>query len=144
MVITASIVPQTRGPAKAYFELYPAETKKSPHSRGVFTFSNYFSRPEPGPLGVNVDPLGEGLGASVFPDGFMVLFGLELTEPLEPTATVEPVVLPFMDESAVEPLADGPPVVELPPAPAAPPVCASASVLESANAEANAIVVSFI
>jgi hypothetical protein len=31
--------------------------------------------PEPGPVGVKVDPLGEPLGASVFPDGFVAVLG---------------------------------------------------------------------
>jgi hypothetical protein len=85
-------------------------------------------------VGASVDPLGEALGPRVFPDGLWVLFG-ELTEAL-------PVVLPFVDEPVVEP-----PAVELPPAlplDEAPPACASAKVLDSANAVANAIMVSFM
>ena len=103
-------------------------------------------RPEPGPLGVKVDPLGEGFGPSVLPDGFMVLFGLVPTEPVVPEPVALPVALPFMDEPTVDPPAEVPPAVEPPPAPAAPPVplCASANVLESANAVASAIVLSFI
>jgi hypothetical protein len=66
-----------------------------------------------------------------------VLFGAVLEAP------PVPVVLPFIDEPAVEPLAAEP--VELPPAPAvAPPAWANAKVLESANAVANAIVLSFM
>ena len=33
----------------------------------------YLRSPEPGPVGVNVDPLGEALGARVFPEGFPTL-----------------------------------------------------------------------
>ncbi len=97
--------------------------------------------PEPGPVGVKVEPLGEPLGDSVLPDGFVVVFG-----PVERPAVVEPgalpVVLPLTDEPAVEPVAAEPPAAE--PAPAAPPLWANANVLERANAPANAIVVSFI
>jgi hypothetical protein len=92
-----------------------------------------------------VDPLGEPLGASVLPDGFIVL--------------LEPVVLPT--DGAGELLTEDPPTdeplpevpaaeepAEVPPAvppPAAPPLLwASAKVLESASAPANAIVVSFM
>ena len=98
-------------------------------------------RPDPEPEGASVDPLGEAFGPRVFPDGLWVLFGA-VTE-----APELPVVLPFIDEPVVEPLAAEPPAAELPPAllPAvAPPACASAKVLESANAVANAIVVSFM
>jgi hypothetical protein len=66
-----------------------------------------------------------------------VLFGAVVEAP------PVPVVLPFEDEPGVEPLAAEPPDVELAPA-VAPPACASAKVLESANAVANAIVVSFM
>jgi hypothetical protein len=120
--------------------------KKAPRKCGALSFSTYLPRPEPGPLGVRVDPLGEGFGASVFPDGFMVLFGLVPTEPVEPTEpAARPVVLPFMDEPTVDPLAAVPPAAELPPAaPPALPLCASANVLESANAVASAIVLSFM
>jgi hypothetical protein len=96
--------------------------------------------PEPGPVGVKVDPLGEPLGASVFPDGFVVVLGA-LVVPARPT--VEPggfaIPFPFTDEPVVEP-----PVLE--PAPDVPPLllCASANVLESASAPANAIVMSFM
>jgi hypothetical protein len=104
----------------------------------------YLLRPEPGPVGVNVDPLGEPLGASVFPDGFMVV----LEPPLAPLVrpTVEPggllIEFPVADEPALG-------ATELPapdvPLPAAPPLLwASAKVLESASAPANAIVESFM
>jgi hypothetical protein len=104
-------------------------------------------RPEPGPLGVNVEPLGEPLGASVFPDGFMVLLEPPLAPPVRPT--VEPGGLampgPFTDEPVLG--ATELPVPDVPPAvpPALPPLlCASAKVLESASAPANAIVMSFM
>jgi hypothetical protein len=96
--------------------------------------------PEPGPVGVNVDPLGEPLGASVFPDGFALLGPIrpEVVEPVELPA-VPPVVFPFIVEPVVVPPVAEPPV-ELPPA-VPPLLCASANVLESASAPANAIVV---
>jgi hypothetical protein len=92
--------------------------------------------PEPGPVGVNVEPLGEAFGPSVLPEGLAVLFGALMAPP----APELPVVVPFVEEPVVVPLA--PPAVELPPA--EPPLCASAKVLESAKAVASAIVVSFI
>lgn len=53
----------------------------------------YRLRPEPGPVGARVDPLGEGPGASEFPDGFMVLFAGLLTAPVRlPVPAVLPVV----------------------------------------------------
>jgi hypothetical protein len=104
--------------------------------------ASYLLVPEPGPVGVNVEPLGEEFGPSVLPDGLAVLFGL-VTAPLAPEL---PVVVPLIEEPVVVPLAAEPPAVELPPAepPEEPPLCASANVLESAKAVASAIVVSFI
>jgi hypothetical protein len=98
--------------------------------------------PEPGPVGVNVEPLGEEFGPSVLPEGLAVLFGY-VTAPPVPEL---PVVVPFIEEPVVVPLAAEPPAVELPPAepPEDPPLCASANVLESAKAVASAIVLSFI
>jgi hypothetical protein len=98
--------------------------------------------PEPGPVGANVEPLGEEFGPSVLPEGLIVSFGL-LTAPPVPEL---PVVVPLIEEPVVVPLAAEPPAAELPPVepPEDPPPCASASVLESARAVANAIVVSFI
>jgi hypothetical protein len=98
--------------------------------------------PEPGPVGVNVEPLGEEFGPSVLPEGLAVLLGF-VTAPPAPEL---PVVVPFVDEPVVVPLAAEPPAVELPPAEPLeePPLCASANVLESAKAVASAIVVSFI
>jgi hypothetical protein len=89
----------------------------------------YLRSPEPGPVGVNVDPLGERLGMSVFPEAFLPLLGA-----VEP---VVPVTLPvgFTDEPVVAPLV---PVV------GTPVLCASANVLESAKVVASAIVVSFM
>jgi hypothetical protein len=102
----------------------------------------YLLVPEPGPVGVNVEPLGEEFGPSVLPEGLAVLFGL-VTAPPAPEL---PVVVPFLEEPVVVPLAAEPPAVELPPAEPLeePPLCASANVLESAKAVASAIVVSFI
>jgi hypothetical protein len=111
--------------------------KKSPAFSRDFFF--YLLRPEPEPVGVIVDPLGEALGPRVFPDGLWVLFG-EVTE-----APAFPVVVPFDVEPVALPVAAEP--AEVPPAAPldeAPPACASAKVLESANAAANAIVVSFM
>jgi hypothetical protein len=107
----------------------------------------YRLRPEPGPVGVNVDPLGEPEGASVFPDGFVVVLGpvrALLARPVvDPGGCV--IELLFTDEPGVAPVAAEPPVPELPPD--IPPLlllCASATVLESASAPANAIVMSFM
>jgi hypothetical protein len=97
--------------------------------------------PEPGPVGVNVEPLGEAFGPSVLPEGLAVLFGF-VTAPPVPEL---PVVVRFIEEPLVVPLAVEPPAVELPPAePPEDPLCANANVLESAKAVASAIVVSFI
>jgi len=56
---------------------------------------------------------------------------------------VLPVVVPFVDESVVVPLAASPPAAELPPAEPVP-LCASANEPVSANVAANAIVASFM
>jgi len=103
-----------------------AASKKAPRRAGL---SFYLRSPEPGPVGVNVDPLGERLGMRVFPEAFLALLGA-----VEP---VVPVTLPmvFTDEPVPVPLI---PVV------GTPVVCASANVLESAKVVASAIVVSFI
>jgi hypothetical protein len=100
-------------------------------------FLFYLLRPEPEPVGVNVEPLGEALGPRVFPDGLWVLFG-EVT-----VVPALPVVVPFIDEPVALPVAAEPPAAGLPPA-VAPPACASAKVPESANAVANAIVLIFM
>lgn len=99
----------------------------------------YLLVPAPGPVGVKVDPLGEAFGPSVLPDGLMVLLPA-------PPAPGLPVVLPFVEEPVVVPLAAEPPAAEPPPAepPEDPPLCASANVLESAKAVASAIVRNFI
>jgi hypothetical protein len=100
-------------------------------------------RPDPGPVGVTVDPLGEPLGASVFPDGFMVVLEPPVVPLVRPT--VEPggllIEFPVADEPVLG--ATELPAPEVPP-PAPPLLCASANVLESASAPANAIVVSFM
>jgi hypothetical protein len=101
--------------------------------------------PEPGPVGVRVDPLGEPLGASVLPEGLVVVFG-PVRVP-EDIPVVEPggfpTELPPMDEPVLEPVEE-PPTLE--PAPDVPPplVWANAIVLESAKAPASAMVVSFM
>jgi hypothetical protein len=92
-------------------------------------------------VGVNVDPLGEPLGISVFPEAFLGPLGA--IEPVAPDPVVfidEPVVVPLV------PLVGTPvPVVgPLIPVAGTPVVCASANVLESAKAVASAIVVSFM
>jgi hypothetical protein len=124
--------------------------KKAPHQGRAFCSSlvrHYRLRPEPGPVGVNVDPLGEPDGASVFPDGFVVVLGPVRVPPAIPV--VEPgrfaIELPFTEPGA-PPVAAEPPTLEpAPDIPAPPPLlCASANVLESASAPANAIVISFI
>jgi hypothetical protein len=83
------------------------------------------------------------LGASVFPDGFIVLLGFCVVVPVvlpDPIPVVPRVMVPVP-----LPLIDAPPVVELPAElPVAPPDCASANVEDSANAVARAIVVSFM
>ncbi len=47
--------------------LFKNGSKKAPETSGTFLF--YLARPEPGPLGANVEPLGEALGPRVFADG---------------------------------------------------------------------------
>jgi hypothetical protein len=112
---------------------------------GEITWRDYLARPEPEPVGVKVDPLGEPLGASVLPEGFMVLLG-PVAIPLVAEPVVPPVRAP-VDEPVLVPME--PPLMEEPPPetpPAEPPplVCAIANVLVSASAPANAIVVSFM
>jgi hypothetical protein len=102
------------------------------------------ARPEPEPVGVKVDPLGEPLGASVLPEGFMVLLG-PVAIPLVAEPVVPPVRAPPVDVVPMEPpLVEGLPPPETPPADPPPLVCAIANVLVSASAPANAIVVSFM
>jgi hypothetical protein len=97
-------------------------------------------------VGVNVDPLGEVLMAG-FPDGFRPLFApaaaLPALLPVPPVVEVPVVVVPFMEEPVVVPLAADPPAAELPPA--APLLLwANANVLLSARAAANPIVTSLM
>jgi hypothetical protein len=102
------------------------------------------ARPEPEPVGVKVDPLGEPLGASVLPEGFMVLLG-PVAIPLVAEPVVPPVRAPPVDVVPMEPpLVEGLPPPETPPADPPPLVCAIANVLVSASALANAIVLSFM
>ena len=94
--------------------------------------------PEPGPVGVSVEPLGEAFGPSVLPEGLAVLFGY----PMVPLVPELPVVPPTEEPVVVPPAAEPP---ALPPAePPEDPLCANANVPESAKAVASAIVVSFI
>jgi hypothetical protein len=100
--------------------------EKAPRKCGAFSF--YLRSPEPGPVGVNVDPLGEPLGARVFPEAFPALGvgpeGLELLK--VGTWFVEPT-----DGATDDPLPESP-------------ACASANVLERAKAVASTIVLSFM
>jgi hypothetical protein len=121
--------------------------KKSAQKARAIAALFYFFVPEPGPVGVRVEPLGEEFGPSVLPDGLTVLFGL---------APAPPVVLPSMELPVVVELPAVPPAVELPPAVPAelppaepppappPPPCASAKVELRARTEASATVVSFM
>ena len=100
-------------------------------------------RPEPGPVGASVDPLGEVPAPTVLPDGFLVVVGPVAAERAAfPVPAALPVV-PFIDEPVVPPVVALPPVAE--PAPDEPPLlCASANVLVSARAVASAIVEIFM
>ncbi len=92
---------------------------------GLSPSAAHFTRPEPGPVGVNVDPLGEGPAPIVLPDGFMVLLlGAEAGAP----AALPVVVPPAVELPLAEPLL----------------LCADANALDSANANANATVVIFM
>jgi hypothetical protein len=117
------------------------ERRKKPRfSRG---FLSYRPVPEPGPVGVTVEPLGEEPAPIVLPDGFVV----------DPAPLAEPAVLPVelpapLIVVPLEPPVPAPALLPLDPAaeppaapPAPPPACASANVLERAKAVANAIVV---
>src|SRR5471030_2296162 len=87
----------------------------------------YLPTPEPGPVGVSVDPLGEELGASVLPEGFVglgvVTAGLVVAEPV-----ARPVLVPVVAAPLMDPAGGGLPM------PLVPLLldCASTSVLESA------------
>jgi hypothetical protein len=109
-------------------------------SESVLRALSYLLVPEPAPVGVMVEPLGDAFGLRSLPLG---LRGLVLFIPAEPD--VPPVVLPFIDEPLVLPLAEEPPAALPPPAPdPEPPACASANVLDNANAAASAIVLIFM
>jgi len=58
-------------PCRARVDSARSNQEKAPHSRGFL--ATYLLRPEPGPVGVNVEPLGEGLAPTVLPDGFVEL-----------------------------------------------------------------------
>jgi hypothetical protein len=136
---------------------WPLRTEKKPRTRRGLSLNDdvsaYRFTPDPGPVGLSVEPLGEPLGASVLPDGFAVPSEMPLLMPVampvvEPGGfavstpfVTEPVVVPVVPEPvAAEPVAE-PPAAVLPPAL---PLCARANVPESASAPANAIVVSFM
>jgi hypothetical protein len=99
----------------------------------------YLLKPDPGPVGVNVDPLGDAFGPMVLPDGFLAVSGPVVLLPLMPVVVLGVLFI-------VEPALEFPPPAPAPapPAPAPPPACASANVLESANAQASTIVLSFM
>jgi hypothetical protein len=121
------------------------DIRKPRISRGFLyiLYIAYLLRPEPGPVGASVDPLGEAPAPMVFPDGFLVVFGPVTDERAAPPVPVVLPVVPLIDEPVVEPLAAAPPAAE--PAPDEPPLlCASANVLESARAVASAIVEIFM
>jgi hypothetical protein len=101
----------------------------------------YFATPEPGPVGAKVDPLGDELGASVLPEGFV---GLGVATPGLVAPVALPVVVPVVEEPVAAPLMD--PAGGAAPAPLVPLLllCARASVLVSASAPANVSVTSFM
>jgi hypothetical protein len=99
---------------------------------------------------VSVDPLGEELGPTVLPDGFMLVLEpfaepavlpVELPLPLM-VLPLDPVVPPPTLPPLIPAAPPADPPAEPPPAP--PPACAFAKVLESTKAEARAIVLSFM
>lgn len=101
---------------------------------------DYRLSPEPGPVGVSVDPLGEAPAPRVLPDGFLTL-AEPVAEPdvapvpTRPVVLAEPVVVPVAGLLTPAPT-DAPPDVLL--------LCANANVLDSANAVARAMVWSFM
>jgi hypothetical protein len=100
--------------------------------------------PEPGPVGVSVDPLGEEPAPMVLPDGFVVVEPVAVErDAFEPVVVLPevPMPVPLTDEPALAPPA-APPEAEPPAEP--PPLCASAKVLVSARAVASAIVEIFM
>jgi hypothetical protein len=82
----------------------------------------------------------------LLPDGLYWLFAPAAALPallFTPPVVELPVVVLFVDEPVVVPLAADPPALELPPA-EPPPLCAIANVLVSASAVANPIVTSLM
>jgi hypothetical protein len=102
--------------------------------------------PEPGPVGVSVDPLGEEPAPMLLPEGFVVVVEPGAVERDAPEPVVVPEVPmpdPLTDEPVLAPPVAAPPAPpEAPPAP--PPLCASAKVLVSARAVASTIVETFM
>lgn len=76
-VVTHALLKRRKGradgksPAGPEADSARSNQEKAPHLRGFL--ATYLLRPDPGPVGVNVDPLGEGLAPTVLPDGFMEL-----------------------------------------------------------------------
>ncbi|XSC46104.1 hypothetical protein ACF1BQ_009255 [Bradyrhizobium sp. RDT10] len=129
---------------------------KSPAKRAFYYLPDcpscqilYLPGVEPGAVGVNVEPLGEGL-RSVFPDGFAALFRPAVALPALLVTPVSaglpvalPVVVPPVEDPVVAPLVAAPPVAELPPV--EPPLdCANANVFVKTSAVANVKVAGFI
>jgi hypothetical protein len=118
--------------------------KKSPACLRAFS---YLLTPEPGPVGVNVEPLGEVPGPIVLPEGFILLLG-PLAEPgvvpevLPLPLMVLPLPLPVVPLEVLAPAVPPPPAAPPPPPPPAP--CASANAGASAIPVASITVVSFI
>ena len=105
--------------------------RRKPRLCGLSASAGHFTRPEPGPVGANVDPLGEGLAPIVLPDGFMVLLGAD------GELAALPVAAPLVDELGELAAVELPLAVPLL-------LCANANVMDSANAHANATVVIFM
>jgi hypothetical protein len=122
--------------------------KESPAARGAFSREDrlaYLLIPEPGPVGVSVDPLGDEPAPMVLPDGFVVVVepGAVERDAPEPVVVLPevPMPVPLTEEPVLAPPA-APPEAEPPAEP--PPLCASAKVLDSARAVASAIVEIFM
>jgi hypothetical protein len=107
----------------------------------------YLLMPEPGPVGVSVEPLGEEPAPMVLPDGFVVVVepGAVERDTLEPVVVLPevPMPVPLTDEPVLAPPAAPPEAEPAPPA-EPPPLCASANELVSAKAAANAMVETFM
>jgi hypothetical protein len=120
--------------------------KKAPHVARLSLLRRiaYLLRPEPGPVGVSVDPLGEDPAPMVLPDGFRVVLEPGAVErDMAPAPAALPVVVPVVDGLVTAPPLVAPPAAE--PAPVEPtPLCASANEPDIARAVASAIVEIFM